>query len=236
MKKEEVLRIYDGEYSAHYDEAFLLGDNFRECTEFEVRLIADLLRGAKRWLDVACGTGYFLSRFPDQKRAGLDLSPAMLDAARRANPGVDFYEQDFRERSEEWVNRWDLVSCMWYAYCYADSVADVRRVIRNLACWTSPGGALFLPVCDPDVLCKTRIPYEPPPDSDDGRLFITGVTWTWIDEPSGRRHNNLIAPTLEYLGGILRDHYEDVRLVEYPRFQADCLESRKAFIAKGKIA
>ncbi len=235
MQREEVLRIYDNDYSTVYDASFLLGDNFRECTEFEVGLIADLLRGAKNWLDVACGTGYFLGRFPTQERAGLDISPAMLEMARQANPGVSFYEQDFREHRAEWVNRWDLVSCMWYAYCYADSVADVRRVIHNLASWTSPGGVCFLPVCDPDVLCKTKIPYQPPPDSDDGRLLITGVTWTWIDEPSGKRHDNLVAPTLEHIGGKLRDYFKEVRLLEYPHFQSDCLESRKAFIAKRKI-
>jgi SAM-dependent methyltransferase len=235
MKREDVLRIYDKDYSAIYDASFLVGENFRECTEFEVGLIADLLRGAKSWLDVACGTGYFLSRFPDQERAGLDISPAMLDVARRANPGVTFYEQDFREPMGEWINHWDFVSCMWYAYCYADSVPDVRRVIHNLASWTSPNGTCFLPVCDPNVLCKTKIPYQPPPDSDDGRLFITAITWTWIDEPIGKRHDNLVAPTLNHVEEMLRGCFEEVRLIDYPCFQADCLESRKAFVARNKI-
>jgi SAM-dependent methyltransferase len=235
MKRDEILRLYDRDYSALYNDSFLIGENFRESTEFEVMLITDLLQGARNWLDVACGTGYILGRFQDVDRAGTDISSSMLEQACRANPDVPFYEHDFRGERLEWNDRWDLVSCMWYAYCYADSVQEVHQVVRNLASWTSNDGACFLPVCDPDVLCKTTIPYEPPPDSDDGRLLITAVTWTWIDEPSGRRHANLIAPTLAYMSEMLREYFRDVRLIQYPCFQTDCLESRKAFIARDKI-
>ncbi|MHC5820258.1 MAG: methyltransferase domain-containing protein [Nostoc sp.] len=45
--------------------------------------------GAK-WLEVACGTGYFLSCFPEIERAGLDISPAMLKVAKQANPARIF--------------------------------------------------------------------------------------------------------------------------------------------------
>ena len=180
-------------------------------------------------------TGYFLSRFPQVERAGLDLSPNMLDVARDANHNVPFFEGDFRDAKEEWTNRWDLVTCTWYAYTYADSVEEIEGVLRNLASWNTPNGICFIPVCDPDVLCKTKIPDEPPPDSQDGWLQITGITWTWIDKPSGKQHLNLVAPTVHHMGRMLRKYYQDVRLITYPHFEADCLESRSAFIATGKI-
>lgn len=236
MKREEVLKLYDGVYSSNYDELFLLGENFLECTEFEVSLLKELMDFGDSWLDVACGTGYFLSRFPKQRRSGLDISPAMLDIARKANPGVAFYESDFRGSNIEWNGCWDLVSCMWYAYCYSDSVTDVDRVIANLADWTSSGGTLFLPVCDPNVICKAKIPYQPPPDSNDGRIIVSAITWSWIDEPSGKCHSNLVSPTLEHVQETLNHHFEEVQLLQYPRFKSDCLESRKAFIAKQKKA
>jgi SAM-dependent methyltransferase len=235
MKRDEILRIYDSEYAASYDASFLLGDNFRECTEFEVSLIADLKCEARNWLDVACGTGYILGRFPRMDRAGLDISPAMLEIAYRANPGITFYEYDFRDERPEWANYWDFISCMWYAYCYADTVQEVKQVVKNLASWTSPEGICFLPVCDPNVLCKTQIPYQPPPDSDDGWLLIPAVIWTWIDIPLGRRHEGLVAPHLQLMSELLREYFRDVRLIQYPRFQGDCLESRQAFIATSKI-
>lgn len=235
MNGDEVRRIYDEEYAAAYEENFLLGPQFRECTEYEVSLIGDLFQHGKGWLDVACGTGYFLSRFSVVDRAGLDISPAMLEQARRANPGVAFVEGDYREARPEWRDKWGLVSCMWYAYCYAGSVAGVERVVQNMVEWTAPDGTCFLPACDPDVLCKTAIPYQPSADSDDGRLEVTAIVWNWVDEPSGRRHTGLIAPAIAHLAGLFRHAFGEVEVLRYPVFKSDCLQSRKAIIARGKL-
>jgi SAM-dependent methyltransferase len=234
MDAAEVCRIYDEDYAAIYDESFLLGPHFRECTEFENSLIGSFLRHAQSWLDVACGTGYFLSRFPTVHRCGLDIAPAMLQQAARANPGVCLVEGDYREARPEWHGQWELVSCMWYAYCYAGSVSDVETVVRNLAGWTATGGTCFLPVCDPDVLCKTKLPYRPPADSDDGFLEVTAIVWNWIDEPSGRRHTGLVAPHLDHLVALFESVFEEVEVLVYPAFQADCLQSRKAIVARMK--
>ncbi len=234
MDADAIRRLYDREYAAAYDASYLLGDNFRECTEYELSLIEGFLRSARSWLDVACGTGYFLSRFAGVERCGLDLSPAMLAQVRQANPGVTFVEGDYRVDRPEWHDCWDLVSCMWYAYCYAGSVSEIETVVRNLAAWTAPDGVCFLPVCDPDVLCKTRIPYRPAADSSDGRLEVTAVVWNWIDEPSGKRHAGLVAPHVDCLVALFELLFRDVHLHTYPAFRSDCLESRKAIIARRK--
>src|SRR5947209_222375 len=116
MKVSDILSIYDAEYASVYNECYLLADNYRECTAFEIDCIRRFLRPSSRWLDVACGTGYLLSRFPETERAGLDLSPAMLEVARRCNPGVSFAQADFRVDVPDWKDRWDLVTSTWYAY------------------------------------------------------------------------------------------------------------------------
>jgi SAM-dependent methyltransferase len=236
MRREDVVRLYDRDYAAIYDESFLTGEHFRESTEFEVELIKEILGDRKTWLDVGCGTGYLLSRFPRVERFGLDLSPAMLEIASKANPGVGFCNHDFRDDVKEWRNRWDLVSCTWFAYCYVDTVTEVESVLGNMARWTSPGGTCFLPVCDPDVLCKTKVPYSPPADSDDGSLSITGVVWTWTDLPSGRKHVDLVAPHLAHMVRLLEQWFSDVRLIDYPAFTSDCLAARRAIIATGKLS
>lgn len=232
MRNEEVCQLYDVTYAAAYDANYLLGKNFIEATQYELSVVSGLLRTARNWLDVACGTGYFLSRFPQRERAGTDISLAMLQIARQANPGVQIFESDFRQPRNEFENRWDLVSCMWFAYCYADSCREIDQVIENLASWTSPDGTCFLPVCDADVLCKIRIPYEPPPDSDDGYLRIAGIIWDWIDKPSGKQHINLIAPHIEHIIEQFSRWFKDVQLLRYPAFQDDCLAGRKAIIAQ----
>ena len=230
------MRLYDREYASTYNGKVLLGPDFKECTLYELSLLKAFLVSSRSWLDVACGTGYFLSRFPEVVRSGLDLAPAMLEQARIANPGATFVEADYRIDIADWHGRWDLVSCMWYAYCYADSVAEVETVMRNLIAWTAPNGTCFVPVFDPDILCKTHISYRPAADSDDGRLEVTGVVWNWIDEPSGRRHTGLIAPHLELLKGLFEPFFRDVRLDVYPRFSRDCLAARKAIIATSKLS
>src|SRR2546423_2406165 len=113
MRREDILELYDEEYAAHYNERLLLGDAYKETTEFEVSLLQEMLQPAGNWLDVACGTGYMLSQFPGVKRGGLDLSPSMLELAMRANPDADFVLGDFLDDRPEWRNSWDLVSCMW---------------------------------------------------------------------------------------------------------------------------
>lgn len=232
MDRLSILKIYDDDYAALYDQNFLLGENFCEATGYELALIEQLLDEKKTWLDLGCGTGYVLSRFPHIDRCGLDISPAMLERAIRANPNASFVQGDFRDAVEAWEDRWDLVSCMWYAYCYLESVEAVESLIRNMAAWTRPGGAAFVPICDPNVLTKTTIPYEPPADSTDGRLCITGVVWDWIDEPIGREHRGLVAPTLGHMEHIFRRHFAVTEIVNYPAFERDCLENRKAIIAR----
>ena len=131
MKEDDIRTLYDQAYAAAYDDRFLTGPPWAELgARFEVELIAELLDGAtKGWLDVACGTGWFLSQFPGVERAGLDLSPAMLELASSRTSGVRFVEGSYLDPDDEWVDAWSLVSCMWFAYGYVDTVDEVETVI-----------------------------------------------------------------------------------------------------------
>ena len=98
-----------------------------------------------------------------------------------------------------------------------ESVADVERVLANLAAWTSETGRCFIPICDPEQLGRgIRVPYLhrgvafPP-----GTMRITGVTWTW-DEPDGVRHSHVVAPPLAHMVAIMERRFDTVRVVDYP--------------------
>ncbi|MGH2449790.1 MAG: class I SAM-dependent methyltransferase [Candidatus Limnocylindria bacterium] len=100
--------------------------------------------GAETYLDVATGTGHTLRTFAPHVRLaiGLDLTPAMLEAARRAisEAGVearvveaDVTAMPFADRSI------DLATCRIAAHHFPDvhgAFAEVARVLRP--------GALFL--------------------------------------------------------------------------------------------
>ena len=217
MDRRQTLATYDEEYARTYDERFVLPGHYRLKTEFEVGWLRRLLHEGWRWLDVACGTGYFLSRFPEVPRGGLDLSPAMLERARAANPdAIELRQGDFTDDFPDWAGAWDLVTCMWYAYGMVDSPASVARVIENLAAWTSPRGTCFVPVFDPHKLTGVRLPYLhrrvafPP-----GTVKLTGVTWTWIEE-SGKEHRDMVAPATPEMVAMFHRHFE---LVPYPPFR-----------------
>lgn len=236
MDLGQVLDTYDAEYARTYNERFILGRRNKRKSEFELALLKQLLARGGQWLDVACGTGYFLSRFPGVARAGLDISPAMLAAARQANPDALFFrEGDFTTEVPEWEARWSLVTCMWYAYGMVESIGAVKNLIRNLARWTSTDGACFVPVFEPKHLGRgIKVPYRPrsvgiPP----GTLLISGVTWTWIED-SGKRHDDMVAPQLEYMVAMFKEHFDVVDVVEYPPSARWRRERRKGIIARAR--
>src|SRR5262245_40609985 len=116
MTLDEVLETYDGGYAERYNQQYLFRDDegLSVKTGFEVKLLRHLMQNARSWLDVACGTGYFLKNAcgPSvRERVGLDVSPAMLAQARAANPDVDFVQADYREAQPAFENRWDFTSC-----------------------------------------------------------------------------------------------------------------------------
>lgn len=235
MKLGDILELYDQEYAAHYNDRFLLGDAYRDTTEYEVQLLQGLLASAENWLDVACGTGYMLSRFPGVRRLGCDLSSAMLEVAMRENPDVDFVLCDFLDDRPEWRNQWDLVSCMWQAYSYLDMVEDVLHLIDNLASWTSVGGTCFLPICDLEAVIGQELPHRQWLDTLDGTLQVDAIVWSCL-EPSGRRHLNLIAPHRELFVRTFKKYFERVHIIDYPRSNQDAVVSRpRAVVAQGRL-
>ena len=72
-----------------------------------------------------------LVSLPEVNAAGLDISPAMLEVAKRRNRGVSFYNGRFLDPPPEWEGRWDVVSCMWWAYCMVESISEMRGIDRE---------------------------------------------------------------------------------------------------------
>ncbi|MCT7958963.1 phytanoyl-CoA dioxygenase family protein [Laspinema palackyanum] len=240
MDQNDVLKIYDRNYAQNYNQRFLLNDLSKIDADFEQETIAQLLDEIgdnPLWLDVACGTGYFLSRFPDVERAGLDISPAMLEAARQANPNIPLVRGDYRDRRPQWEGKWDLVSSMWWAYGYVESLAELEQLVANFADWISDRGICFLPVCEPELIGtgKLKLPYTYT-NADQlggygGSIQFEGVIWTWIDERTGNRHENMIAPQLEYMVSLFEKYFDRVEVIEY---SASVNSERKAIIARQK--
>ena len=226
MKAAEIRRLYCDAYAARYEDKFLFSELAKGDTEFEVQLIGRLLGGHGPWLDLACGTGYFLSQFPEVERCGLDISPAMLQRARKENPGVSFHEQSFLQPVPEWIAKWKLVSCMWYAYGLVDSLDQIFELIRNMAGWTHPDGAAFLPTADRALIAGVKLPVEVVDSPWAGTVMVTGITWSYIEGP-GEAHVNMLAPQIPILVSEFEKYFARIELAEYPL-------GRRAIIASSK--
>jgi SAM-dependent methyltransferase len=217
MTPEEVLRTYDESYAYRYDESFLLTPEhgFLAKTQFEVELLRWLTRDAASWLDVACGTGYFLSYArgrDDLECAGFDLSPAMVAQARRRNPNARFTTGSFLDAHDDLVDRWDVTSCMWGAYGLQDTIADVETLVGNLAAWTRSGGTCFMPVFDLEQFEDRRV----------RGVLIAGVEidmdggrWSF-SEPDGKCHRGMLAPPVPAMTRMFERHFASVDTFLYP--------------------
>jgi SAM-dependent methyltransferase len=233
MRRDEVLALYDADYAGAYDQRFLLADHSAPNARRELELIAGLLAAdGASWLDVGCGTGWFLAQFPGVKRAGLDLSAAMLELARERSPEADFRQGDFREPVPEWRGAWSLVSCMWAAYAYVDAIGEVETLVANMREWTAPGGSMLIPIIDLPDLRNFDVTYRESTYFS-GEVWVNGVIWSWTDEISGKLHRNLLAPHTDQFIEWLAPWFEEIRVVPYPCI-LEGVVSRKAVLALGR--
>ena len=238
MHPDDVRALYDTSYAALYDQRFLEIPWSLHGSEFQVELIGRFLESDSRWLDVACGTGWFFSRFPDHDRTGLDLSPAMLEYAAEAAPGARFVEGDFRDPHPDLANRFDLVTSLFWAYGYVDSVEEVGTVVDNLASWTAPDGRVLMPIVDAeDLLYGIELPYhydDPDLPEFSGRISIRTLIWSWVS-PDGARHEDMVAPQLPWMVDRFARHFETVEVYRWPAWTPGA-GRRKAIVASGKRA
>jgi SAM-dependent methyltransferase len=235
MKIEELRQTYDRDYAESYDQTFLIDANSQAKTAAELEILRKIL-GEKgnnvRWLDVACGTGHILSCFPElPNRAGFDISPAMLDMAKRKNPGIALTLGDFRDPALFGKRRWDVISSMWWAYSYADSMGEIEQLVENISEGLSDDGVCFMPICDASTnLClgTVKIPYVAFEDAPTygGRILLTGVTWSWI-QPNGKRHEHMLVPQVEQMVEMFEKRFQSVEVIEYIQYSFRGIIARK---------
>ena len=106
--------------------------------------------GASTLLDVGCGTGQHLQQFQQHYDVeGLDLDGQLLDVARRRCPGVSFHEASMVDFSLP--RRFDVVTCLFSAIGYVQTVENMRAAVATMARHLNPGGLLLVePWFEPD--------------------------------------------------------------------------------------
>jgi SAM-dependent methyltransferase len=103
------------------------------------------LRGVSTVLELACGTGSILAQLKsDYEVTGVDLSPEMLELARRKLPDVELHLGDMR--SIRLGRPFDAVLCLYDAVNHLPELADWERVFDTAVAHLRPGGVLVFDV------------------------------------------------------------------------------------------
>lgn len=94
-------------------------------------------------LDVACGTGKHLVHLKECYQAeGLDLDEGLIQYARQRNPGMPFHLGDMR--TFDLHNQFDVVTCLFSAIGYMQTIQDLNQAIACMARHLKPGGVLLV--------------------------------------------------------------------------------------------
>lgn len=222
---------YDSTYAKTYADRWWDADHWQADRRWYEGLIRERLAPSTRWLDVGCGTGYFLSEFPTTERAGLDFSGEMLKVARESNPGVTFKRADATKPQPDWDGAWDLVTCTGEPWSYLTSLDQFERWVANMAAWTSPHGVCLIQTPDAADLASATIPYrfteeEPPP----GTWTILGVMWDMTE--GDVEHGQMIWPSIDLWARWFGRHFTRVEVL-HPDPDAGVIYGRTV-LASGK--
>jgi SAM-dependent methyltransferase len=133
-----------------YDAIYHFKNYAHEC-EILRAVIAVAAPGARKILDVACGTGEHGKFLKDHYTVdGVDLNENYLRAARVKNPAGRYVRADMTDF--DLATTYDAVTCLFSAIGYVKTVDRMNHAVASMARHVKPGGALIVePWFAPDV-------------------------------------------------------------------------------------
>ena len=134
----------------YYDDLYAWKDYAGEVSRLMTFIEDRLGRAPASLLDVCCGTGVHAELLSRRTRVvGVDLDPALLDIARGRAPDVEFHRADMLQL--DLGEAFDVVTCLFSAVAYAETVAGLRQAVTVMATHVAPGGLLIVePFFSPD--------------------------------------------------------------------------------------
>ena len=200
--------IYNERYAPEYEALYIAHPQWKPKHQFNIDTIGHLLSPLSTWLDVCCGQGWHLSRFPTSRRMGIDLSAAQLSRARASNPGVELIQADIVDFDFADPQSFDLVTSFWGSYCYLDSVETIFALFDKMIRWTAPGGALYLELIVPETVTTfNRGAFAPVTATSVTQSEPDNLEWQFHDV--GGTHD-MISPTIESIVNHLAPHFATV--------------------------
>lgn len=146
--KKDYQDIYDGFYSGIYNQLF----SSRLKNQFEIfnikKYTMDTYKNKIKVLDIGCGNGEHLKLLDKEniKCVGLDKSIAMLNLARKKNPGIRLINGDYHNKSIVKRREFSHILCLFYTIYYCK---NLNKTFRNFNHWLKPKGFLCIHLVQP---------------------------------------------------------------------------------------
>ena len=148
MDKSEFAASVFNKYATHYQNKFMDVSAYAAGFDFFCETLSEKNASI---LELACGPGnvskYLLTKRPDFKLLGTDLSPNMIELAKLNNPGAEFQLMDARNLSAL-KKKYNGVVC---GFCLPYlSMKETETLIHDAAQILHPNGLLYLSTMEDD--------------------------------------------------------------------------------------
>jgi SAM-dependent methyltransferase len=127
------------DYHTFYDGDLLDPSQPYPANWFRLQLLKKSLKDCKTVLDVGCGDGFPLSELPAPTKHAFDISPKMVEEARKRLPSV-MVADITRPETYHFDTLFDGLICTGVM----PHIEDERQALENMKALLSPGGKIFV--------------------------------------------------------------------------------------------
>lgn len=161
---------YVGESGEIYDLVYGYKDYEGEAGKVAASLKRRIKSGGNDLLEVACGTGNYLTHLRnDFNVSGFDLSDNQIAGARVKLPDIELFTDDMVTFNTG--RQYDAVICLFSSIGYVLTTDRLNQTIENFAKHTKQGGAVMVePWLMPDKFITGHISIE---SADDGKTYVS---------------------------------------------------------------
>jgi SAM-dependent methyltransferase len=158
---KDGINMYDDFYSKIYD--YLVFSNVKN--DYEINAIIKKTHPNPKnsiIVDIGCGTGHHVGALRDKNIniMGVDISPAMIKAAKTAYPNCEFQVGDALNTHLLGFNSTTHILCLYFTIYFFSS--DGKRVFfQNCMDWLIPGGFLIVHLVDREKFDPILPPGNP---------------------------------------------------------------------------
>ena len=176
--------VYDDFYASIYD--YLVYNQQKDQYEIGEIIAKTTPTTQSRILDVGCGNGHHVGLLTSQKMdvTGMDISPDMVDHAKKTYPDGKFIVGDALKSGTFEPNSFTHITCLYFTIYY---FVNKDQFFENAFRWLMPGGSLI-------VHLVNREKFDPILPPGNPLLFVSPQKYA----KKRITHTNLVFDTFDY--------------------------------------